>query len=62
MLTCKFLLGVELVLPKSVVISTTSNPLDLKYARASFREMDGEGRSTAAASDFMPSFRPVKTG
>lgn len=52
----------NLALPKSVVISNTSKPLDLKYARASCHEMDGDGRSTDAASDFMASFLPVKTG
>lgn len=52
----------RVALPKSVVISSISNPFDLKYVKAFWNEMDGEGRSTDAASDLKPSFRPVKTG
>lgn len=49
-------------LPWSVPKSNTSKPLDLKYASACSHEMDGDGRSTDAALDVIPSLRPVKTG
>ena len=48
------------ILPRSVVMSRTSKPLDLKYASASLDEMDGEGISTEEALDVKPSLLPVK--
>lgn len=49
-------------LPRSVAMSSTSKPLDLKYASAASHEMDGDGRSTDAAVDVKPSLLPVRTG
>lgn len=43
-------------------MSCIFKPFFVKYARAASHEIEGEGRSTHAASDFIPSLLPKKTG
>lgn len=52
----------EKSIPRSVVISSWSKPLDLKYLSAWSKEMEGEGKSTDEAVDVIPSLLPVNTG